>query len=305
MGTFPNFTLINLTTSISLAKSCYKGQFNVENLTTVFRKADSEKYYPAFYIHTLGDDLYITTRGSANQYDFDTLLDSREVKTKYGTFHGGYFKAAMNTFTRSFSYIRKPYKKVYFIGHSYGGSVSQIMAVITKSEFPDKEVIAVGFGPVPCMDSETSEKFKDSIITIVNKEDFIPTFSVSNVKHWIHNNHPHSLDINIYQVNEDINNLFDNYNITNVPTGDVLKENIHKQMKEYAIKALHEKRKRKYTAKYPAGYVYKIGQEGKNTIYQSLIEPEKDLNVISTDPYAIFYHTPNPYNQTLFSMQLY
>jgi len=65
--------------------------------------------------------------------------------------------------------------KLRIVGHSLGGAVAALLALLLCDDFP--AVRAVAFGPPPCMSSALSEASKLRVISFVNGNDVIPRLS--------------------------------------------------------------------------------------------------------------------------------
>ena len=300
MGVFPNFTQINLMTLLSMSTSAYTGHFYVDGFNLVYAHETAEVSYPVFYAHTKGDDLYITTRGSQDQEDFETYNENQEIKTKYGTFHAGYYKAAMNVFSKAYSLIIKCNGNIYCTGHSYGGSVSQILTILIHQIARRNNSYAIAFGPVICVDPITAENYKDNIITIINKGDIFPTISINNFRNLFDQKHPNFQGVvNGYQIYSEFKLFFDEMNITNVPAGSTLRKTVFNHFKNSISNALKIGKGKSFSLKYPIGLVYHIGMDGVNNIYDCLVNAAEEFNVVSLDVNAVAYHTPRPYNNSL------
>jgi hypothetical protein len=71
--------------------------------------------------------------------------------------------------------------KIYFTRHSYGVTVSPILALICMNFFPDKDISSMVFGPILMMNDKTRLKYRDKMITIAHDHDLVPSLSVPNL----------------------------------------------------------------------------------------------------------------------------
>ena len=288
---------------LSLATSAYKGKFTIDGYNLLYAQRVSSVFYPVFFALSHGDDLYLAVRGSQEQPDFDTYEENQEIKTRFGTFHSGYFKAAMNVYSKAYTLIRNCKGNIYCVGHSYGGSTSQILAIIIKSLVPEAKVLAIAFGPVTCIDPITADKYKDNIITIVNKGDIFPTLTINNFRNLFNQKHPQFLGyINSYQIYSEFKPVIDSMNLTGVPLGSKLQSAILGHLRHQISDALKIGKGKSFAIKYPSGYVYHIGANNKTNIYDCLVDSSKEFTMVSMDVNAIYAHTPHPYNDTLHTL---
>ena len=303
MGLFPNFTQINLITMLSIATSAYKGKFYVDDYQLLYAHKTSTLYFPVFYALSHGNDLYISIRGSQDQPDFDTYEENQEIKTKFGTFHSGYFKAAMNVYSKAYTLLINCKGTIYCVGHSYGGSTSQILAILIKNLIPNSNPLAIAFGPVTCIDPITSEKYKDNIITVINKGDIFPTLTINNFRNLFNQKHPKFLGyINSYQIYSEYKPIIESMNLTGVPIAKQLQSAVLGHLRHQISDALKIGRGKSFDIKYPSGYVYHIGMENVTNIYDCLVDPATEFSTVSMDVNAISSHTPHPYNDTLYTL---
>jgi hypothetical protein len=136
---------------------------------------------PIFYIYRSGNGLWIVNRDSNSTEDFKTDFDFIESDTSLGTFHSGMLTAANYTFRHVYEYIANHRGPIYFTGHSYGAAVGPILLVLAHNAFPAMDFNAIGFASLPMMDDDTAANYKGKIVTIVNRRDFVPTFSFPNL----------------------------------------------------------------------------------------------------------------------------
>jgi hypothetical protein len=143
---------------------------------------ESDSYgVPVLFVYEQDGALWVIHRGTNSIYDWLTVESFNETTTPYGIFHNGAYMSAKNSYERSRFYIEKHKGPVYFTGHSYGSTISAIEMILGLSEFPEKDLNAIGFASFPMMDDNTNKKFRERIVTIVNSDDIVPTISVGNL----------------------------------------------------------------------------------------------------------------------------
>jgi hypothetical protein len=136
---------------------------------------------PVLYIYEQDGSLWIIHRGTDSVYDWLTVESFNETTTPLGTFHGGIFRSATDSYRRSKPYISQHNGPVYFTGHSYGSTIGPVEMILASADFPDKDLNAIGFASFPTMDDTTNKKFREKIVTVVNSDDIVPTISVGNL----------------------------------------------------------------------------------------------------------------------------
>jgi hypothetical protein len=101
--------------------------------------------------------------------DFLSCAEFNETTTNYGTFHLGAYKSALFTLQGARPYVASFNGPVYFTGHSFGGTVAPINAIICMVDYPTKDINSIGFGPISMVDDATNAKYREKLASIVNK----------------------------------------------------------------------------------------------------------------------------------------
>jgi hypothetical protein len=158
----------------------YSGDFSGLG-NCLYRKEVSAFESPVFFVAEVNDSLWITTRGVQNVYDVLTCCSFNETKTEFGTFHDGILKAALFEYNIFKKFIANHTGKVYCTGHSYGGTVAPVIALLARRDFPEREIKSISFAAFPMMDNETKLKNKEHIVAFVNDKDVVPTLSVGDI----------------------------------------------------------------------------------------------------------------------------
>lgn len=295
-GAFPTMVLLNL----SILE--YTNRWNTTNMSAIYIQKNARKYYPAFSIHQSGEDIYVAIRGSAESNDFDTLLDDAEVITEIGTFHHGYYLAALNTYKKCLNVLANCKGKVYFTGHSYGGSVATIMYFIAKNDhIYNLDIYCCAFAPVPCVGYEMAKQETEKIITIVNSNDVFPRLSRNNVYRTV-NKLSEGFLLSKRQALEDLRGLIEKYNITGVQLGNTLKE----QLLDYAPKMVDYtfdiQSGLEYNLTYSAGTTVVIGRDSCKTMTECIVDQSEELNELPVAEDSIKMHLLMYYRSSLQSI---
>lgn len=177
-----NFNPSLLHISFGLISCAYSGNFSSE-VKLVYESNESQIHQPKFYVAEQNDMLFVVTRGSASSNDFKTDLDYQPITNSYGTFHNGFYTSAQFILNNTDIYVNKTNLPIYFVGHSLGGSVSQILTVLYREKYPNKSIGCLSFGPAPCMALKRNihVKLKPYIVSIVLGNDIVPTLSIHNL----------------------------------------------------------------------------------------------------------------------------
>lgn len=173
---------------IALSHATYKADFrNFTGMVLKYNTTDYH-YHPVYYVYTQDNTLFIITRGSKTYDDFATAAIFSELTTKYGTFHTGYYKAALYVWDQVKDFVRDYSGKVVFVGHSYGAAVAQIMHIFANDQFPHKKIPyeSYCFAAPPAMNEEAYAPIKNQMYTFVNDDDIVPTLSIPNCLNRFH-----------------------------------------------------------------------------------------------------------------------
>ena len=189
----PSFLTIDfIRKALCLSGDAYHGTFSIGKI--IFSSEENDLSKPVFYCLEESNDLYVITRGSFSEKDWITDFDCKEIKCEInGTnyyFHQGFYNSAIYVLNSITSLIEKNYDTIFFIGHSYGASVSALLCLLTKSQtkFKDKNIFALAFGSAPSMSSCPPE-IENCIFTFINGDDLIPSFCLFNTLNTAAKNH--------------------------------------------------------------------------------------------------------------------
>jgi hypothetical protein len=172
-------TLVKL--AMVLSAAAYPDDFSHFNGAILYANRNCDFEQPGFYIYFLDSALWIVNRRSANVFDFLTSAEFNQMTTASGTFHSTIYHAALYVLKTARSYIEAFDDTIYFTGNSYGGTVAPLLDVIISTDYPTKDVNAIGFAPLPHMDDTTSALHEEKIASLLNGVDIVPTLSVLNL----------------------------------------------------------------------------------------------------------------------------
>lgn len=180
--------------AMNLAKESYDGNFCIGKCLFKTEDKDNDIYQPMFYCIEYNNNIYIVTRGSASKPDLLTDIDCKEVQKEINEkeiyFHRGFYNAAKYVFDLAFNWLTGNYKIIYFIGHSYGASVSSILCLLAKTHerLKNKKIFSMAFAPAPAM-SFCPSYIEECIFAFINREDIVPSFSLSNTLNLARRSH--------------------------------------------------------------------------------------------------------------------
>lgn len=131
------------------------------------------------------DTIFIALRGSANLKDFHVDFLAAAIQYQRGHVHEGVYFTSLNIFeeikrqVRDLS-LKHNKRKIIITGHSLGGAVSGMMAVLFNEEMIDLNVKAICFAPVASFSQEIWEFSHSYIKSYVNYGDLVPFISYYN-----------------------------------------------------------------------------------------------------------------------------
>lgn len=124
--------------------------------------------------------------GTNNPSDWFTSLNILPVNAFDGQIHGGFYQRAMSIPLDEILLLAKG-RKLYFVGHSLGGAVAQVCALLCLQKTSDesilKNIFCISFGS-PFVGTKSVQEFisakrgsiclADHFLTIVNEDDCVP-----------------------------------------------------------------------------------------------------------------------------------
>lgn len=265
--------------SMILALDAYTGKFRIGKI--ILTSEENDLYKPIFYCVEDFDNLFVVTRGSDALIDWVTdficVEVHQEINGKNIYFHKGFYNAANYILGKIMDILKQIKKPIYFIGHSYAGAVSTILALLTKSDhiFQDKDIYAIVFAPPPAI-SYCPPKIADCIFTFINRYDFVTSFSLFNL----------------------VNTAAKNHCATKIIVNRCLKtlKSVKMEWVKYLIYAI-EQNFEQITAKHEflnvrkvKGKIYRIGNERKKRLSDYRINDSQLPNTLSMELTAFVDH---------------
>lgn len=292
------FGVILVKTAMNFSIDSYKDNFTDMPDAKILLASSSDDYEtPVFYALEYQSNLWIVSRGSMTGSDFETCAAFDEATTKYGIFHEGAYKSALYTFDSVKSYIEK-YEKIYFTGHSLGGTIAPILATIVNYEYPNKDVNCIAFAPIPMMDNQTEARMHDKIATIVYDVDMVPTLSVPNFYMRFQFLIPlfkHVPDSGLIAFITKFLSLFEVFDEKTVKD---LEDVIPQLIEAFVAYAKGQER----YIRYVPGWVYQIPAKNNKKIDDLVIDPVEKLNILSVAAGSWMIHNAEVYERIILKL---
>ena len=279
---------------VRLSTSAYSSNYSHFKGTLFSKSTTNDFEMPTFYVYTQKDTLFIIIRGSNSAHDYLTDAEITETLTNYGIFHTGFYKAALYVYKNTENIINKWKGKVFFVGHSYGGSVSQILVAISYYYKQDIDAYAISYGPMPSMYISADDPINERIITINNNEDIVPTLSIPNVYQKFKFIFPAIEKIPIDNLVKKFNKIFNLIKLNNTDDTKLLTNLINSIPTIIRSVQDFSKGVPKFV-RYPAGNVYKLKLNRPKTLKNCKINPETDLNSLTVLFTSISDHNSENY----------
>lgn len=271
-------TLIQL--CVRLSNSAYLADFSNYSGTVLYESTTNEIEKPVFYVYTQDQALFIITRGSYSDADFSTDAKISETIQDFGVFHTGFFNAASYVYDQTKDYINSWNGPVYFLGHSYGASVSQILGVLTYHYNTSVDFYSFAYAPMPSMDLAADDRIVDRLYAFVNDDDIVPTLSVPNCYQKFHILYPTIHNIPTDVLVNSMNVIVSIMHLTSaIDTG--MYSMIYNAIPEIVIAAKeYETGVPKYV-RYPSGNVYQLKINEPKSLETARVNPEIALTTLS------------------------
>lgn len=300
----------------------YRGDFEHYTKDIIFKSLESKISQPAFYVLKLAkynDSIFVVTRGAVTTYDFQTILDMSEIKTEYGTFHSGFYKAAKFVYDKVKPILQdesNKSKQVYFVGHSLGGAVSASLILL----FQNKNYKSIVFGAPPVVDLSHSMKYENCIASFVAEHDLIPTLSVPNIAKQLKERIPDSFTPEMLNSKDDqfhkrlineFNKILDSFDTEGVPAGKEVVASLKNAAPlfiENVIQLIRDKLDK--VVRFTPGCVFHITKMNtdsenkqiplrKKKLSDFKVNATDELDILSSSKSAVADHPPGSYESCL------
>ena len=174
--------------SIAQIRKCAKLSeylLNTSNLPfglhTVLVSGGGQSMMPYFFVSSDGTDLYITIRGSCEPADFIMDLEFDRIEYSTGKVHSGIFRGAKFIIGESLKGIQSCTGNVFVTGHSMGGSLSAMVALILRTDYGMNNVYAVSLAPFPVMSLDLASECEPFVVSFVYNNDAVPRLTSKNI----------------------------------------------------------------------------------------------------------------------------
>ena len=139
---------------------------------------------PTFCLLKRNEDYYVAIRGAISQNDILIALDLERVEYMDGTVHRGAYSGAKGIYDRIIDKIRECKGRVVCTGHSLGGAVSALLAILINFE-TEVSAVAVSLAPFPVLSPSVAELTESFITSFVYNNDPFPLLTASNSKTFL------------------------------------------------------------------------------------------------------------------------
>ncbi|OHT03623.1 hypothetical protein TRFO_28945 [Tritrichomonas foetus] len=279
---------------VRLANAAYYADFSSFGGDVLYSHTVCEQERPVFFVYTQDGALFIVTRGSSEPEDFATDAEFTETHTDYGIFHTGFYNAACYVYNETIQYIVDWSGPVYFVGHSYGASVSQILSVIIHHFHPNVDAYSFAYAPMPAMNLAADDTIQDRMYGIVNDDDIIPTLSIPNCYQRFTILYPTIHNVPTDVLVDSFDTLLKILKFTTLIDEEMF-EMIWNAVPTIVVAAKeYEAGTMKYV-RYPAGTVYQLKKNNPKTLAAAIVNPEIALSTLSIALNALSDHDCDKY----------
>jgi hypothetical protein len=286
--------LVKLAMHLSVA--AYRDDFSEFNGTILFSNRDVDFEQPVYYVYLLDGNLWVINRGAESIYDFVSCAEFNETTTQYGTFHLGAYKSALYTLEGARPYVESFNGTIYFTGHSFGGAVAPINAIICADDYPTKDINGIGFAAFPMVDDATNAKHKEKLAIVVNDVDLVPTLSVANLYVTLSALIPFFRDIDEDALIAFLEQILDDFWLF-LPTD--LYNALHEVIPAVADAVLGYSHGEVRLIRYVPGHVYQLVEGNPKKLADTEIDPTKSLNALSLSIWALSEHNAGAYEEVV------
>lgn len=168
------------------------------NLSNVVFECGESDYYRVPYFIVDSDELdtiFIAFRGSACAKDWHVDFLAAAIEYENGFVHEGVYFTSLNIFNDIKQKVRQislshNKRQIITTGHSLGGAVAGMVAILFNEEMIDLKVRAVCLAPVSSLSKEIWDFSHEYIQSYVNYGDLVPFISYYNTYHLPENSLP-------------------------------------------------------------------------------------------------------------------
>lgn len=151
----------------------------------VVAEISQNREVPSYYITCTKADkkAYVILPGTSNIGDIATDFNADEERLLSGYAHKGMVQSARWLLGELSEVLVHLYTKGYevvVVGHSLGAGVGSLFTAMLRPQI--SSVMCYGFGTPACVDEQLLVRMVDCVVSVVNRDDFVPRLSVQNVQ---------------------------------------------------------------------------------------------------------------------------
>lgn len=193
---------------LELSSLIYNGT-KVSDKFTLINSYEGNLQHPCFLVAKRQEDLFVVIRGESSFTDIESMMDFMPIvyNSKSQVLNNlnqqnsdlfvtsGVFKSAQNIIQKIQHDISSCTGKIYFTGHSYGGSVAAMAAMLIRLNYTAENGInsqnmksnynlrtfAITFGSYPCVSPLLSQFSRRFITGFVVNHDIFPSMNPHNI----------------------------------------------------------------------------------------------------------------------------
>lgn len=196
---------------LELSSLIYNGT-KVSDKFTLIKSYEGNLQHPNFLVAKRQEDLFVVIRGESSFTDIEVMMDFMPIvyNSKSQILNNlnqqnsdlfvtsGVFKSAQNIIQKIQNDISNCTGKIFFTGHSYGGSVAAMAAMLIRLNFTAENLkddinpqnmksnsnlrtFAITFGSYPCVSPLLSQFSKRFVTGFVVNHDVFPSMNPHNI----------------------------------------------------------------------------------------------------------------------------
>jgi pimeloyl-ACP methyl ester carboxylesterase len=150
-------------------------------------KADKQSQSPAYVlaIDVVRQTVIVAVRGTAEPIDFLTTFAFKPEPFLGGFAHVGILQSARNILSAIRNDVhdalsRYPTLSVAITGHSLGGGVGALLALLMEQEVPEARVHCFAFSPPSCLSLPLARRSAPCVTSVAATHDIVPSLSVGS-----------------------------------------------------------------------------------------------------------------------------